>query len=179
MPAAAKSPKRRRGRLKMSTSCSYSPFPGPRYGGRPPEMYPKISGAQNLSGVPVFNPGHWALGEQKFQSVRFHCRAWLCRTNAPSPFSAVGAAPCGRPSLAFPLQGGRWLAEGQTDEGGPETAENPQQAAKVPGLCGKAGVFPVFRRGGSLHPPAVSPPHNLSPTTPKGALSTDRRNPQR
>ena len=117
MPAAAKSPKRRRGRLKMSTSCSYSPFPGPRYGGRPPEMYPKISGAQNLSGVPVFNPGHWALGEQKFQSVRFHCRAWLCRTNAPSPFSAVGAAPCGRPSLAFPLQGGRWLAEGQTDEG--------------------------------------------------------------
>ena len=35
------------------------------------------------------------------------------------------------------------------------------------------------RRGGPMWPPAVSSPHNLSPTTPKGALSTDRRNPKR
>ena len=154
MPAAAKSPKRRRGRLKMSTSCSYSPFPGPRYGGRPPEMYPKISGAQNLSGVPVFNPGHWALGEQKFQSVRFHCRAWLCRTNAPSPFSAVGAAPCGRPSLAFPLQGGRWLAEGQTDEGGPRNRrKSSTDRERVQPLQKGRSVSPHFVGTAFTRPP--------------------------
>ena len=126
-----------------------------------------------------FLPGHWALGLWKIRASAAPFLRLSLPNQRSDSVSAVGAAPCGRPSLAFPLQGGRWLAEGQTDEGGPETAENPQQAAKVPGLCGKAGVFPVFRRGGSPHPPAVSPPHNLSPTTPKGALSTGRSSTQR
>ena len=53
-----------------------------------------ISGAQNLSGALQFPPGPqgpWFCG--KFQMVRFHIRAWLCRTNAPGPFPAVGAGP--------------------------------------------------------------------------------------
>ena len=38
-----------------------------------------------------FLPGHWALGLQNLPLVPFHGCAWPCRTNAPSPFSAVGA----------------------------------------------------------------------------------------
>ena len=38
-----------------------------------------------------FLPGHWALGLQNLPLVPFHGCAWPCRTNAPSPFSAVVA----------------------------------------------------------------------------------------
>ena len=71
-----------------------------------------------------FLPGHWALGLQNLPLVPFHGCAWPCRTNAPSPFSAVGAHSV-RP-----------------------------QAAEVVGPYGKAGEFPVFRRGGPMWPPA-------------------------
>ena len=49
------------------------------------------SGAQNLSGGQRFLPAHWGLGLQKLGQVRFRNRAWLYRTNAPSPVSAVRA----------------------------------------------------------------------------------------
>ena len=62
LPAAAKSPKRRRGRLRMDTLCPYSPFPGPHY-----ESYPldecNPSGAQNLSGWSEFPPGHFVVAD--------------------------------------------------------------------------------------------------------------------
>ena len=51
--------------------------PGPNYGGRIPVSRRRISGAQNLSGFLPFNPGHWALGVQKFPLVRFHACAWF------------------------------------------------------------------------------------------------------
>ena len=43
----------------------------------------KISGAQNLSGVPRFLPAHWGLAVLKLRLVRFHNCAWLCRANDP------------------------------------------------------------------------------------------------
>ena len=50
-----------------------------------------ISGAQNLSGWSEFPPGHWALGVQNLELLRFKNCAWLCRANAPGPAPAVGA----------------------------------------------------------------------------------------
>ena len=76
---------------------SYSPYPRSPITGVIPWAGQSISGAQNLSGVPLFNPGHWALGVQKFQSVRFQFCACLFRTNAPILFSAVGAGALTRP----------------------------------------------------------------------------------
>ena len=55
--------------------------PGPHYEGRAPVRCCIISGAQNLSDFPQFNPGHWALSLQKLPLARFHNSAWLCRTN--------------------------------------------------------------------------------------------------
>ena len=66
-------------------------FPRTPITGVAPWAGQKPSGAQNLSGFPQFNPGHWALSLQKFQSVRFQFCAWLCRTNAPGAGYAVGA----------------------------------------------------------------------------------------
>ena len=40
---------------------------------------------------PRFLPGHWALGLQKLPLVRFRWCAWVSRTNAHGPVSAVGA----------------------------------------------------------------------------------------
>ncbi len=152
--------------------------PGPHYGGRPPEKLCFISGAQNLTGGSKFPPGHWALGVQNLELLQFHNGAWVFSANAPGAFS-----PQGRPHVAARPQPSPYKGEGGWPKArrmrvGPETAENPQQTVKVSGPYGKAGAFPVFRRGG-LWPPAVSPPHNLNPTTQKGALSTDRRNTQR
>ena len=96
--------------------------PVPRYGGRTPEKFIVVSGAQNLNGGSEFPPGHWALGLQKFRLVRSRWCAWLYRANAPSAnpggrpkglpypipeefFETVGAA-ISRPK-AFPLLGGK------------------------------------------------------------------------
>ena len=74
------SPKRRRGLLRGAPfRCSKSPHPGPHYEGRVPAEFYKISGAQNLSGISQFNPGHWALGLQKLLLLRLLFRAWLDR----------------------------------------------------------------------------------------------------
>ena len=53
--------------------------PDPHYEGRVPAEFYKISGAQNLSGISQFNPGHWALGLQKLLLLRLLFRAWLDR----------------------------------------------------------------------------------------------------
>ena len=53
--------------------------PVPHYGGRVPAGFYRISGAQNLSGVSQFNPGHWALGLQKLSLLRLQFRALLGR----------------------------------------------------------------------------------------------------
>ena len=79
----------------MDTSCSYVAFPRtPYYGGRVLCGGAELSGAQNLSGWSEFPPGHRALGLQKLGVMRFHSRAWLCRTNASDAdlFLDVGAA---------------------------------------------------------------------------------------
>ena len=55
----------------MSAPRSYSPFPGPHYGGRPSERLFFISGAQNLSGFPRSNPAHWGLRRRGFRIPRF------------------------------------------------------------------------------------------------------------
>ena len=106
--------------------------PGPPFTGVTPWVRQKISGAKNLSGGQRFLLGHRALGLQNLELLRFQNCAWLYRANAPGAnpggrpkglpypiteefFGTVGAA-ISRPK-AFPLQGGRWLAEGQTDEG--------------------------------------------------------------
>ena len=69
--------------------------PGPHYGGRVPVRFCNVSGAQNLSGFPQFNPAHWGLGIQKFQLLRFQNCAWLCRANAPGAYP--GGSPKGLP----------------------------------------------------------------------------------
>ena len=104
----------------------------------------KISGAQNLSGLLPFNPGHWVLGMQKLRLVRFNLCAWLCQANAPgaNPGGPVWdrslREQCGRFHIrrrggsktrpkAFPLQGGRTIPPirgkcpgGTKGVGGPE-----------------------------------------------------------
>ncbi len=68
----------RRGRLRMGTNVPIFALPPvPRYGGRPPEKFSKVFGAQNLSDGSEFPPGHWALGVQKLPLVRFNFCAWL------------------------------------------------------------------------------------------------------
>ena len=42
-------------------------------------------------------PGHWALGLQKFPLLRFHNRAWGCRTNVPGGDTTVGATLAAAP----------------------------------------------------------------------------------
>ena len=88
-----KEPKDAGGRLRMSASRSYSPYPQTPITGVTPWVRQKISGAQNLSGGSEFPPGHWALGLQKLRLVQFNFCAWLCRTNVPGTNDAVGAGP--------------------------------------------------------------------------------------
>ena len=119
----------------MDTSCPYSPFPGPHYGGRVPVRSCNISGAQNLSGFPRFLPGHWALGLQKLPPVRFHNCAWVFSAIAPgaNPGGPVWDRPLRRRETVFvirrrggsqtrplkpsPFQGEGGWPLGQTDEG--------------------------------------------------------------
>jgi len=49
--------------------------------------------------VSEFPPGHWALGVQKLQLLRFHNRAWLCRADMPgSKHGIPHPPPSGAPS---------------------------------------------------------------------------------
>ena len=79
--------------------------PVPHYVGRVLVRLCNVSGAQNLSGFLRFIPGHWALSAAKFvPGAVFALRLGFLSQRS-------------RCKIAFPLQGGRWLAVGQTDEG--------------------------------------------------------------
>ena len=79
-PAMGKHPKDCRGMPQRRTSFANDGLPPvPHYGGRVPESRQKISGAQNLSGFPQFNPAHWGLVFPKLKLMRFPFCAWLCR----------------------------------------------------------------------------------------------------
>ena len=143
----------------------------------------RTSGAQNLSGWSEFPPGHWALGLQKLGVMRFHSRAWLCRTNASDAdlFLDVGAA-ISRPSLlpfrekvprkgadegdfwARIIYGGRPkglpypIPEGflENRRGGacPSRRSKIRRAGLGPAPTKGRGGFCVCRKGGVLDPPA-------------------------
>ena len=153
MPAAAKSPKRRRGLLRGAPfRCSKSLHPGPHYGGRPPEKLCFISGAQNLTGGSKFPPGHWALGVQNLELLQFHNGAWVFSANAP------GANP-GGPGWDRPLRR-RETVFVIRRRGGSQT--RPLKPSPSKG----EGVWPEARRMRVLswyaHPPAGGP--RASPT---------------
>ena len=114
-----------------------------------------------------FLPGHWALG------------LWKIRASA-APFLRL-SLPNQRPDSVSAVGTTHWAARKR-----PMRTSGPTKEQKhLRMLC----------RGGCPHPPAPKcsdlpvgaapcgrprfPEPNLSPTTPKGALSTDRRNPKR
>ena len=89
----------------MSALRSYSPSPGPRYGGRVPVVICGISGAQNQECLPAFSSGPTGgLGIQNLPLLRFMNCAWLCRANASDADYAVGAA-ISRPKSLPPPRG--------------------------------------------------------------------------
>ena len=64
-----KKPKRHQGAAQDERSALIFAAPGPHYGGRPPERLCRVSGAQNLSDLPQFNPG--PLGPCVCKNFRF------------------------------------------------------------------------------------------------------------
>ena len=138
-----------RDRHGFAVPASMTHTPWTPFTGVTPWARQSISGAQNLSGFPLFNPGHWALGLQNLELLRFQNCAWLCRANAPGPLSAVGAA-FGRPQ-AFPLPGGRTIPPDRGKcPGGTKGAgwpEGPDEGdvlnARTPGKSPRAGLGPA------------------------------------
>ena len=116
------------GRNGVAAPASMPPTPWTPITGVNPWAGQEISGAQNLSGWSKFPPGHWALGLQKLPLLRFHNCAWLGRTNALGPFSAVGAAHPGRPRLPEPnLSSNTPKGALSTRRSGTERLPNPQR----------------------------------------------------
>ena len=106
------------GRLRMDTSCPYSPYPWSPITGVIPWSRQNPSGAQNqecLGAIPSGPTG--GLNRKKIGTGAILFLRLPLLNQRPGAVPAVGAAPCGRPQ-AFPLVGGRWLAFGQPDEGG-------------------------------------------------------------
>ena len=64
----------------------------------------KSSGAQNLSGLLPFNPGHWALGVQKFRTNAVPQPRLALPSQRSRSVSGRKGDPCGRPE-AFPFRG--------------------------------------------------------------------------
>ena len=73
-------------RLRFAPPRSIGPLSPDPITGVNPSARQIISGAQNLSGVPRFLPGHWALGLQKSQVLQLYFRALVCRTNVPDAY---------------------------------------------------------------------------------------------
>ena len=72
--------------------------PDPRYGGYLLEQAESFRRAKSERRS-KFPPGHWALGVQKLQLLRFHNRAWLCRADMPgSKHGIPHPPPSGAPS---------------------------------------------------------------------------------
>ena len=63
-----------------------------------------IFGAQNLSGLLPFNPGHWALGVQKFRTNAVPQPRLALPNQRSWSVSGRRGDPCGRPE-AFPFRG--------------------------------------------------------------------------
>ena len=148
-PAMGKKPKDRRGTAQDGHSVSIFALPIPSglrpspldKGSRPPvhhyegrilDGFCKTSGAQNLSGLQRFTPGHWALTVPELRLLRFRPRAWLGRANASGPFPAVGAA-ISRPKAFSPL-GRRCRAHARRMRVGSYDAVRPWWEAQGPPL---------------------------------------------
>ena len=105
--------------------CCTPPGP-PFYGGYPLGQAEHFRRAK-FERVFKFPPGHWALGLQRLPLLRFHNCAWLCRANAPGPFSAVGA-----------------------------TLRSPgTRVGQCPAPTKRRNRFQFCRRGGCPHPPTL------------------------
>ena len=111
---------RRRGELRSPMTA----YPRSPVTGVTPWVGQNISGAQNLSDVLNFRraTGPWVCG--KLWRMRFHRRAWLCRTNGGSPKGLPYPTPqllrlcrrggaCPSRLKAFPLPGGRCPRRGR------------------------------------------------------------------
>ena len=86
------------GRGRRALRAHRTAYPRSPITGVTPLAWRWIFGAQNLSGLLPFNPGHWALGVQKF------------RTNAvPQPRLAL---PSQRARSVFRRRGGLWPPAG-------------------------------------------------------------------
>ena len=93
---------RHQGAAQDERSALIFAAPGPHYGGRPPERLCRVSGAQNLSDLPQFNPG--PLGPCVCKNFRF------CHSTTAPEFAEPTAPVRRRPrrnhqSPKFPFQG--------------------------------------------------------------------------
>ena len=166
LPAAAKSPKRRRGRLRMDTPCPYSPYPGPQMRGLPLEVGRTFPARKTRSAWVRLNPG--PLGPWVYK-VRFYC-GFQTAPGFPSqrsrPVFRRRGAQCAPASLPPPRgkvpsgceadEGGLWNHRGPCDE--PEDSAQPVGAAhraarslinsrRAPGLWPRGSFCLCFRAG--------------------------------
>ena len=170
LPAAAKSPKRRRGRLRMDTPCPYSPYPGPQMRGLPLEVGRTFPARKTRSAWVRLNPG--PLGPWVYK-VRFYC-GFQTAPGFPSQRSRSvfrrRGAQCAPASLPPPR--GKVPSGCEADEGGlrnhrglcDEPAQPVGAAHWAARRHARAGLGPaptqrqtrlrILRRGGCPHPPA-------------------------
>ena len=147
-----------RGPLRMGAHAPIFAPPWTPFTGDPPEKFPDTSGAQSLSDVPQFNPGPLgpSIGKNRCRCVS---------TSAPGfaePLFSVRilAGACHAPLL---VSGGGGKDGYQPHDTEAFVAWEPWAAH----WAAPAGI------GNRLRIRRPSEPH-LSPTTPKGALSTRR-----
>ncbi len=100
---------RHQGAAQDERSALIFAAPGPHYGGRPPERLCRVSGAQNLSDLPQFNPG--PLGPCVCKNFRF-CHSTTApefaeptitvrRWPLPGPLAGIPRRRSGTASLKF------------------------------------------------------------------------------
>ena len=91
---------RHQGAAQDERSALIFAAPGPHYGGRPPERLCRVSGAQNLSDLPQFNPG--PLGPCVCKNFRF-CHSTTAPEFAEPTARFVGgrAAIISHPNFRF------------------------------------------------------------------------------
>ena len=175
----------------MSAPRSYSPFPGPHYGERVLVRFCNISGAQNLSGClnSLRATGPWVCKNcRRCGSIS---APGFAEPTVLGPLTAGGprASPTQtRKASLKPVGEGLDPSAGRTGPYEIETASGYAVGAATYGRPFWKFPPPPCRArrprraaGGSLHlpvgpgfPDAPPPPHNLSPTRPKGALPTNR-----
>ena len=159
LPAAAKSPKRRRGTAQdghfvsifahptPSDPSGHLPLtggvgPGPHYGGRVPESQQKISGAQNLSGWSKFLPGHFVVADfVSLASPGSGKARSLHRSSSPTQTRCAGL--CVGDRLQRPV----WV-ENFSRCGSISTPGLTDQVAAGLQSAGRSGTGPYERRDG-------------------------------